>query len=402
MKCPISIGQLDKNVFYPILGGLANFGANFIISKSELSKHPIILSIGSTFGMSLSFILLIIYKCKNKSQKIESSNLKLNITEKKEKRPNKFKYILLTVILDFIETILVNKFCKDVDIHLWIFDILFVCLFSYLIFNIKIYRHHYLSIIIIILTGIILDSIEGLYKDFFKRIVPIIIKFFLEITMSFDIIINKYIMEKLYTSTYEMCFYIGISGLVLYSILLVISKYYNFLDDFFKVYKTKNFGNKDILIFSGFIINKLIYNLFMLITIKNSSSCHFLIILIIGELAPYIQKLIKGNSDLKINITIIVGLCFVLFMTLVFNEVIELNCFGLEENTKKNISIRVKIEEDKIDKDDENDSKASMDNYNINIECEFKSESDNDQEILLENKNNSINCDNKINNLSTF
>ena len=267
MRCCISIGQIDKNIIFPIIGGLANFISIFMISKTGLSKHPIILSIGSTFGMSLSLILFIIYRFKNKF-----------LEKKEEEISSKYKFFLLTAFLDFIETILSNKYCKDVHINLWIFDILFICLFSTLIFKIKIYAHHFLSIIIIILTGIILDSIDGSYNNFLSRIIPILIKFSLEITMSFDIIITKYIMERFYCSSYEMCFYAGFFGFILYCILLIVSKYTNFLDDFFIKYNT--FGIKDLIIFICFIITKLIFNLFMLITIKNTTSCHFLIILI--------------------------------------------------------------------------------------------------------------------------
>ena len=371
MRCCISIGQIDKNIIFPIFGGLANFISIFIISKTDLSKHPIILSIGSTFGMSLSFILFIIYHCKNKSnnkKEINNEN-KIKLFEKKEeKKSNKYKFFLLTAFLDFIETILSNKYCKDIHISLWIFDILFICLFSSLIFKIKIYSHHFLSIIIIILTGIILDSIEGLYNNFLSRIIPIMIKFSLEIIMSFDIIITKYIMERFYCSSYEMCFYAGFFGFILYIILLIISKYTNFLDDFFIKYNL--FGFKDYIIFSFFIITKLIYNLFMLITIKNTTSCHFLIILIFGELEPYIQNLLECNhKDIKTTITVIIGLFFILFMTLVFNEVFEFNCFGLEKNTKKNISKRVKIEENKLYNDeDDNESEISLEDFRINME----------------------------------
>ena len=374
MRCCISIGQIDKNIIFPIIGGLANFISTFLISKTGLSKHPIILSIGSTFGMSLSFILFIIYHFKNKSnnkKEINDERNKIKLFEKKEeKNSSKYKFFLLTAFLDFIETILSNKYCKDVHISLWIFDILFICLFSSLIFKIKIYAHHFLSIIIIILTGIILDSIEGSYNNFLSRIIPILIKFSLEIIMSFDIIITKYIMERFYCSSYEMCFYAGFFGFILYCILLIISKYTNFLDDFFIKYNA--FGIKDAIIFTCFIITKLIFNLFMLITIKNTTSCHFLIILIFGELEPYIQDLIEGNhKDIKITITIIIGLFFILFMTLVFNEVFEFNCFGLEKNTKQNIAKRVKIEENKLYNDeDDNESDISMEDFRIRMECQ--------------------------------
>ncbi len=88
MKCGIRIGQIDINIIFPIIGGLANFISRFMISKTDLSKHPIILSIGSTFGMSLSLILFIIYHFKNKSnnkKEINNKKNKIKLFEKKFK-----------------------------------------------------------------------------------------------------------------------------------------------------------------------------------------------------------------------------------------------------------------------------------------------------------------------------
>ena len=393
MRCCISIGKLDKNIIYPFIGGLSLFISRLIISQTGLSNHPIILSLGSTFAMSLSFIFLIIYHFKNKSKNnkeipnTENKGFKL-IENKEEKNSSKFIYLLLASLLDFFETILGNKYCKDVILNFWIFDILFICLFSSLIFKIKIYAHHFLSIIIIIMTGIILDFKEGLYKNFFSNFFKIFIKFILEISISFDIIINKYIMERFNFSSYEMNFYEGCFGLFLYSILLIVSKYTNFLDDFFVKYNT--YETKDEIIFSFYIMAKFVFNLFFLITIKNTTSCHFLIILIIGELEPHFQNLFKDNNNNFINkIIIIIALLFILFMTLVFNEVFEFNCFGLEKNTKKNIIKRVKIEENKLyyDKDD-NESEISLEDFRINMDC---------QQNLDENIENDIKINENIN-----
>jgi hypothetical protein len=93
-----------------------------------------------------------------------------------------------------------------VDIRL--LDILFIYLFSYFLFKMKIYCHQYISILLIILTGIILDVILGNYN--FSKILKIMIKLFCEIIFSFSIIINKYTMEKKFCPSYELCFYQGV------------------------------------------------------------------------------------------------------------------------------------------------------------------------------------------------
>ena len=148
------------------------------------------------------------------------------------------------------------------------------------------------------------------------------------------------------------------------------------MDDFFDKYNL--YGIKDYIIFAFFIISKLIFNLFMLITIKNTTSCHFLIILIFGELEPYIQTLFEGeHNDISKTITTIIGLFFILFMILVFNEIFEFNCFGLEKNTKQNIAKRVKIEENELYNDeDDNESLISVDDFRISMDLQENFEND--------------------------
>ena len=70
MKFLISIGNLDKNIFYPIIAGLFSIIYKYILTKdkSNLKEYPLLLSLGSSIGMSLSFILLLIYKNENKKK----------------------------------------------------------------------------------------------------------------------------------------------------------------------------------------------------------------------------------------------------------------------------------------------------------------------------------------------
>ena len=87
-----------------------------------------------------------------------------------------------------------------------------------------------------------------------------------------------------------------------------------------------------------------ITNLCIFATIEKTTSFHFMIILVLGQLAPYFKKLIDSKSNKIITIIIIVGFCFILFMVLIFIEIIELNFFGLQKNTKKYISERAEME----------------------------------------------------------
>ena len=97
-----------------------------------------------------------------------------------------------------------------------------------------------------------------------------------------------------------------------------------------------------------------IFNIFILIINKNTTPYHILIMLIIGQFGPYIDKLIN-NKNIKSSIILIIGLFIILFFSLIFNEIIEINCLGLSKNTKKNIALRAKKDRENIRIED-NDS----------------------------------------------
>ena len=84
------------------------------------------------------------------------------------------------------------------------------------------------------------------------------------------------------------------------------------------------------------------------------------------------------------TIIIIIGLFIILIMTLLFNEVIELNCFGLQNNTKKNIQLRAKIEENNLINNKDEEDNVSLENYvfNINNKCEIDMEKNNKNKEL--------------------
>lgn len=280
----LSIGKLDKNIIFPIAGGIIKFILSILldIDKLTLSSHPLIFSICSSMGMCLSYFLFIIYKYKNENQKnINKKNNEENNFNRKKSLAikleyndqlrdityNKFKYIIFTSLLDFILTILAACFYSGTEVNLWIFDILFICLFSYFIFKIKIYKHHIISIILIIFTGIILDIIKNTYLNAIENgLIQFIIKFIGEIIFSLLIIIVQYTMEKKFCSSYELCFYQGIITFVLYTILLLISTYCNLNFDNFKDY-FDSFNIKELFIFLGFMILLFGFNIFQFLTL---------------------------------------------------------------------------------------------------------------------------------------
>ena len=384
----ITFGQINIKIVYIIVGGISQFIIRLLFSIKHLtilSYYSCIFSIASSLGMSLSFILLILYRNKkNKNLKLNKLNI-LNINriehayeiihrrQYKKIRTQKFKYIILSSVLDFIQTLFLNGFSKNVGLNIWIFDILFIYLFSYLILKFKIYKHQYISISVIIFIGIILNIIGLIHNNYsHKKYHRIIIKFICEIIFSLRIVINKYTIEKKFGSSYELCFFQGIITLGLLLIFSLFAIFLNLSNDFknyFNEFKDKKL--KESLIFLSVLIIQFIYNLCIFVTIDKANAFHIMIIIIIGHLAPYFKGLIDSESNM-IDIIIIIGLILILFMALIFNEIIILNFCALEQNTRKYISERANydlykhIEYDDDDYDNFNEDLGNNNDNNLN------------------------------------
>ena len=172
-------------------------------------------------------------------------------------------------------------------------------------------------------------------------------------------------MERKYGSVYEMCFYNGLFCSILIGVFYPINHYLWHLDDFSEYFN--NFNKKELLVLLGFMATQLGLYLFCLITNRDNSPCHIFIINAFGQLGYYM--------DIS-QIGIIIGHIFILFMSLIFNEIIEINFCGLSKNTRKNIIMRARddsIDENIIDEINLIDEKIEIDD-DVIIELEDKTE----------------------------
>ena len=133
----------------------------------------------------------------------------------------------------------------------------------------------------------------------------------------------------------------------------------------------------ELLVLFGVIITQFGLNLSILITNRDNTPCHVFIIFVFGQLAYYIDFS-------RISLIVIFCLILILFFSLIFNEIIEINCFGLSINTKRNIMLRANkenIEEMIITKVDSYDyfsegidGRISKDSQCSSFNCESSSE----------------------------
>ena len=344
MSC-MSLGTIDKSLITILIGCIFCF-LNRLLSKCDslLYEYPILSNICISISRLLAVIPYIIFKIKlkqiNKRPNTENSNNKLieliyNDSREQVNARDIWKYLLLSTIVYLAQTIFLAKAFK-IKTNSWILYILFTALFFYSIFKIKLYRHHYLSCGLIILMGLIIDLILGnLQSEIIEDPINLVMKFLKDILTSLYLVLAKYIMEKKYISVYGFSFYMGFFSLIILLIVVIFDYYFFKWTDYNNYFS--NFDYKELLIVLGVIFTQLVINLTTLFTTKYNSPCHVFIILVFGQLAYYID--FKDNAPLVIAFLIII-----LFLSLIFNEIIEVNLCGLSYNTKKNISKRAENE----------------------------------------------------------
>ena len=249
----------------------------------------------------------------------------------------------------------------------------------FLIKSSKSYKHHYCSgitigiiILFFVISSFYVEN-ENVYTFFMK----LLIKAIPDIGFSFMYTIGYIYLKKYNGNIYKLLCLNGIIGIFLSIIIQIIASFcyckksnYDFInleicDDTEKfitiIYNFKSFKN-----FGGFIsifiiLTNFFENIAIFLLIYYFSLNHFAAIFII----PTYFTFIIGDWKIVLKILYIIGGIIIIFMTLVFNEIIIFRFWGLEKNTKIEI---IKRANDEIKNNQINVSKSNIDiDYNNSI-----------------------------------
>ena len=295
--------------------------------------------------------------------------------------------------MDFAQKFLTFFLKKYIINNIWIFNILFISIFDYFINKNTLYKHQYISSLIIIFLGIA-ATVIGLYGEEGDIFIKFILCVSIEIMYSLAIVLSKYLMDHRSCSPFEVTFYEGIFALIVNSVLLGIFTnmplssdegltdilrltYYEgkiYLDNFYATFSNMGVGEAFLFLLSA--IGRLISNLFGHIVVKHYTSSHIILVLVLGE----ISLVFKESTDWP-NIVQFSLFCLVLLMLLVFTEIIEINACDLEKNTRKNIEMRVNNESKVDDNIYDINSEKSDENKNLNESMELSVSYDSDSGI---------------------
>ena len=393
MAC-ISLGTIDKYLIVILVGCIFCF-LNRLLNKVDIDTILFDGTVISNICISLSRFLTVIpyiiltIKTRRKTKRISKDKNKEKSYEYndkiKESAKSKWGYILLSSFIFLILSYFLNESFK-IKTNAWIWYILISSLFYYLIFKIKLYIHHYLSIVLIILLGLAIDLItKNLQNEIVEEPLKLLMKFVRQILFPLYNVIAKYVMEQKYVSVYEFSFYVGLFNLIVFLIFAIFDYYFLKWTKFMEYFD--NFDITQLFIILGIVFTQLGINITSLFTAKYNSPCHVFIIFVFGQIAYYVY--FSGEFKLFIILITIFILVIILFLSLIFNEIIEINFCKLSYNTKRNIMKRA--EDDIIFKSDNN----SLNESNSKNESRSSNDSDNKGEEINEKDENLIGPINK-------
>ena len=282
------------------------------------------------------------------NQKILEKTLKINI-----KKRNKYFYILLLVGLQMIAIFIQRIFRKEYNIHLnhsllILLELIFFIIFSMIFLNYSLYLHQFVSFAILFLCHVIffIQSIVFIKNLTYDQIFR---SFFYLFSYSkfyclYDVLGKKYLntfMDGIYLFLFKM----GITGLIpllIYDLICYVCKLDNEYHGIF-IYLFNDLS----LLFIFRIFLSITLHISLWLIIYYFSPFHYIILDILENfLETVITLIINKDNEIEFSkeqiIAYLVLFPILFFDVLVFNEVIILNFWGLNKNTKLYILIREK------------------------------------------------------------
>ena len=273
----------------------------------------------------------------------------------------------------FFEKYSTREFKQSMGIF---FDIGGYIVLSMLILKQKLYFHNFVSmgiiavllIVLFIMTTVCIEDKNSIWKSFIYYL------FYIILFILYDVLKKKY-MNMFFNTPYFMMLVIGIFGCV----FVLIYDFIAFLIDNNKEEVAKGFrenindAGKAFALILDLIIH-FIWNLGLWLTIYYLTPCHIFMSEYISEYIYYIQdvnnppnpKFYKTHNVVIFSIFAFINFC----CCLVFNEVVILNFFNLDYNTKKRIQERQRHESRTTNQaqillsDDENDANIELSSQN--------------------------------------
>ena len=368
-KCLFTLGSISKKniiifLLSPLTFSLNNkFSEIYLRNYSESFKF-----LAKYFGYIIgAIVLFIIFSNKNEKEKKKKPKVRMHLKRPSIFRKMKSKFILFLILflisfLDSLSTYLYSFLFKFEQFKLYSpyilpLEVLSFWILSKLIFKFTLYKHHYISIIIISFGLIIINIISFKFDNEMQFNISLIcgllllqyIYPLLDI-LSFDLLYKKDFQLHL------LLFIIGFLSIIFQFIFLIFDGFKNLYKEIFDIFNLFVF-----LLFalSNSITFSLLYSVF-----KLYKPWIYATTAVINGLISSIFNFYSDNLNSSINTIIIIIFLFLIFQCLIFNEQIICNFWGLNINTQKEIRKRAELEFSNIFGKN-HDLEDSIDNSNI-------------------------------------
>ena len=230
---------------------------------------------------------------------------------------------------------------QSVGIFFTIFE---YALFSVLLIKLKLYKHHFVSAGIIGLILLILFIITIFYMNKGYIFKAILYYFFNSLCYGLHDVLCKKYMDIFYKNAYFLMTVSGLINIIGLLIYELITYYYN--PDIGGILNGFQNNISSISNFFIFILNIILQwaeHIGIFLTIYYFSPCHYFISRYFSEYINYLLKAKDRGKDFYSTINIVIfSIAFFInfFCTLIFNEVLIINFWNLDYNTRKRIQQR--------------------------------------------------------------
>ena len=324
------------------------------------NTHNIILLLVSYFFQS--FTLILSYVQKRKTLKNKQHKMELIPGNKMDKFLVLLAIFFLAILIIATTTIqlyfTLTNYTYFLEMTLKGSSLVVATLLCKIFLNYTYYKHHWVGLgnLVIGYSLFALFDIKNEISTIKSNRYDIAICVFIYIWIIAENVIEKYLMEKKYISPYSI---IGLEGIIGIIIMIIICIFHPVsLKELVLFYFDDN--RKIILIFDIlFAISWFFYNIMRLLTNQNFFPTYIAISTVLGDLCIWIFKVIiifampnseGSNPPFYEYLIKIISYCFILFGITLYLEIIQVNAFGLNKNTKESIRDRTAtISEREID-----------------------------------------------------
>ena len=391
-NCIFALGKIDNLLIIPLIYLLVYVGVNFY----EYYYEPtIVSSYIDNFAMSISEIMACLIGI------IVKYAFRTKLTKKNEKQKYIKDFGILFIITafyrlnDILPYALEKAFKEDDEDgdnskELLVndaFELIIISLATFFVLKYKYYKHHILSIVIIISICIGLDFLLDNFTHTNKS--TIISSVFLVIMDSIVYSYFKYLIEHKYYFFLDVLYIYGIFSFFWNSVsfgIVMLSHKMNGTSRlfvlFYEYYKTNGISIIILEFLFNFIVKGFIVDILEFIILDKLTPNYIIIGYEIGKIP---STLIEADTD-KLWGAIILSILQVLILFF-YLEIFEFNFCSLNENTKKNIELRLSMldingdefEEDKDDNQSDVDIKGYIIKNGNRTSCEMSDKSDTDR-----------------------